>query len=490
MSLFTPLVTLVLLAGFALAMIAVSIERNRDRGLGQFLVAGRSVSTLAGAVSVASTWIWAPALFLAAQKAYQQGVAGLMWFTVPNVGCLVLFAFLARRVRRLFPDGFTLPQYVAQRCDRRTHVVYLFSFLSLQVCSLAVQLIAGASLLATLGSLPYGVGVVLLALTFTSYSLLEGLRASIRTDLLQMMIIAGGLLVIVPPAIVQGGGTAALSAGLAGASGKFGNPFDPWVAYSFGITVTIGLLSGPVGDQQHWQRAFAFRPGSEFKGYLWAAAIFAVVPLTLGLLGFLAAGNPTAAPAVADGTLPAQQVGPAVINALLPPWCLAVFMVMLLAGLASTGDSALCAGGSLVAVDIYRRYVNTDADDRKVLAVSRWALVLMAAAAVGIALIPGVTILTLFLFYGTLRSATFVPTLWLLFRRHVPAWGIFWGVSAAVLVGLPCYLTGQFTGTVHLKVAANIGIVVISFLIPLIAVRSAGNAVKASGPLSATQGPR
>jgi len=57
-------------------------------------------------------------------------------------------------------------------------------------------------------------------------------------------------------------------------------------------------------------------------------------------------------------------------------------------------------------------------------------------------------------------------------------------------VGLPCYLTGQFTGTVHLKVAANIGIVVISFLIPLIAVRSAGNAVKASGPLSATQGPR
>jgi Na+/proline symporter len=469
MSLFTPLLTLGLVGSFALAMIAVSIHRQHDRGLGQFLVAGRSVPTLVGAASVASTWIWAPALFLAAQKAYQQGAAGLMWFTVPNVACLVLFAFLARRIRRLFPDGFTLPQYVAHRCDPRTHLVYLFSFLALQVCSLAVQLIAGASLLAAMGNVPYPAGVLLLAVTFTSYSLLDGLRTSIRTDLLQMLIIAAGLVVIVPPAITHGGGTTALVKGLAGASGTFGNPFDPWVAYSFGITVTIGLLSGPVGDQQHWQRAFAFRPGSEFRGYLAGAAIFAVVPLSLGMLGFLAAGNPAAAPAVAGGQLPAQQVGPEVIRTLLPPWSLAVFLVMLLAGLASTGDSALCAGGSLVAVDIYRRYLNPSAADDQVLSVSRWALVIMAAGAIGIALIPGVTILSLFLFYGTLRSATFVPTLWLLFGRRVPAGGIFWGVTAAALVGLPCYLAGQFTGSIHLKVAANLGIVLISYLIPLAA---------------------
>ena len=34
---------------------------------------------------------------------------------------------------------------------------------------------------------------------------------------------------------------------------------DPWVAYSFGIPVTIGLPSGPIGDQQHWQRAYALK---------------------------------------------------------------------------------------------------------------------------------------------------------------------------------------------------------------------------------------
>ena len=56
--------------------------------------------------------------------------------------------------------------------------------------------------------------------------------------------------------------------GFDGFNGKYGSIFDPHVAYSFGITVTIGLMSGPVGDQQHWQRAFAFEDGKAFKGYL------------------------------------------------------------------------------------------------------------------------------------------------------------------------------------------------------------------------------
>ena len=138
---------LAVVAGFGAVMLTASAVRRRAPGLDQFLVANRSVGTVVGAMSVASTWIWAPALFIAAQKAYQQGLPGLMWFTVPNVGCLVLFAFVASRIREVFPQGYTLPQYVATRFNARTHVAYLFCFLALQICSMGVQLIAGAALL-------------------------------------------------------------------------------------------------------------------------------------------------------------------------------------------------------------------------------------------------------------------------------------------------------------------------------------------------------
>ena len=463
------------MTGFGVAMFAVSVARRHSSTLDIFLVADRRVGVLVGAMSVASTWIWAPALFIAAQKAFQQGLPGLMWFTVPNVGCLILFAFLASRIRRVFPRGYTLPQYIATRFDTKTHAVYLFSFLSLQVCSLAVQLIAGAALLNAMSGTPYIVGVLVLAVMFTSYSLVDGLRSSIRTDLAQMLIIVVGMVILVPLAVIKGGGIPALKAGLGGVTGQFGNIFDPYVAYTFGITVTIGLMSGPVGDQQHWQRAFAFREGKEFHGYLLGAFIFATVPLTMSLLGFLAAGNHGVAPSVVAGDVAAQQVGPEVIRTVLPSWGLFAFMVMILSGLASTGDSALCAGGSLVAVDLYKRYVNPHSSDEKALNVSRLAVLGMAVASVGIALIPGITILSLFLFYGTLRSSTLMPTLVILFRKKVAPWGIFWGVALAIGFGLPLYLIGVIRGNVDLKVAANIGIVIISLVFPLLSSAFAGN---------------
>ena len=74
-------------------------------------------------------------------------------------------------------------------------------------------------------------------------------------------------------------------------TGAFATSSIHGVAYSFGITVTIGLMAGPVGDQQHWQRAFSFQKGKEFRGYLLGALIFAVVPITMSLLGFIRCGQ-------------------------------------------------------------------------------------------------------------------------------------------------------------------------------------------------------
>ncbi len=456
-----------LIAGFGIVLLTASLVRRYSRGLELFLVSQRSVGVLVGAMGVAASWIWAPSLFIAAQKSYQQGLPGILWFTVPNVAALMLFSILASRIRSIFPNGYTLPEFIASRFDAKTHLAYLFSFLSLQVCSLAVQLIAGASMLQSLSGTPYKPAVVILALVCASYSLIDGLHSSIRSHVLQLIIIYVGLAALVPPAVFSAGGAAAILNGLAGHSGKFTSVFDPHVAYTFGITVTIGLLSGPVGDQKFWQRAFAFGEGKVVKGYLLGAALFAVVPITMSLLGFIAAGDPAAAPEVAAGAISAQQVGPEVIRNLLPWWGLVLFVLVVLGGLTATGDSSLCAGGSLIAIDIYRRYIDPDAADSSMLTVSRVAVLGICAASIGVALIPGITILALFLFYGTLRSATLMPTILALYSRGLSSGGLFWGILPAILLGIPAYVYGELSNNVDVKVAANIGIVVISAMIPV-----------------------
>ena len=109
----TQTLVLSILTSFGIVMLTVSLVRRYSRGVELFLVSKRSVSTIIGAMSVAATLIWAPSLFLAAQKAFQQGLPGVMWFTAPNVACLALFSILAARIREVFPRGYTVPEYIA-----------------------------------------------------------------------------------------------------------------------------------------------------------------------------------------------------------------------------------------------------------------------------------------------------------------------------------------------------------------------------------------
>jgi hypothetical protein len=66
-----------------------------------------------------------------------------------------------------------------------------------------------------------------------------------------------------------------------------------------------------------------------------------------------------------------------------------------------------------------------------------------------------------------------MPTLLILFNARVTAPGIFRGVVLAILLGLPAYLIGEWTGSIHLKVGANIGILLVSLAVPLWCARQA-----------------
>ena len=59
----------------------------------KYLVA-RGLNSASYAKSIASTWIWAPALFVSSQIAYQYGLSGFLMFLIPNVLTLLIFGFV------------------------------------------------------------------------------------------------------------------------------------------------------------------------------------------------------------------------------------------------------------------------------------------------------------------------------------------------------------------------------------------------------------
>ena len=104
--------TLIVLLTYAAVMLVVTVlMTKKENNIERFCVGNRNTGWMISALSIAATWIWAPALFTSTENAYTKGFAGLFWFLVPNVLCLILFIPFAKRIREEMPVGITSVSY-------------------------------------------------------------------------------------------------------------------------------------------------------------------------------------------------------------------------------------------------------------------------------------------------------------------------------------------------------------------------------------------
>jgi len=418
----------ILLAYAAVMLLATVTLTRKEKGVEGFCVGDRNAGWLLSSLSIAATWVWAPALFTSTENAYMKGFAGLFWFLVPNVLCLVIFIPFAKQIRREMPFGITLSGYMAEKYQSvGVKRVYLFQLIGLSVLSTGVQLLAGSKILSSVTGLPFWAVTVILAVIGYSYSQFSGIRASIMTDAIQIIFMLAVCAAFVFSGIRQTGGDSLLR-GLAGYDGTYGSIISPAgldVFLGFGLPTAIGLISGPFGDQSFWQRVFSIKERYIGRAFLIGALVFGVVPLSMGILGFLGAG---AGYQVQD----AAVINFEIISWLFPAWAAVPFLFMIVSGLLSTVDSNLCAVSSLT----------TDIVKGNNLKITKAAMLMLLAAGIGIANIPGLTVTHLFLFYGTLRASTLLPTVMTLKGVKLKADGIIAGVIIALCLGLPVFACG------------------------------------------------
>lgn len=445
---------------FAVMTSIVVCLRKRRTTKEEFLAAGHSAPWLLTAFSMAATWVWAPSMFTAAEKAYTQGFAGMFWFVVPNILTMILFAFFANKMRKLRPDGWTFSDYIREKYSKRAHNMFLVESFGLQICSLAVQLLAGATIFHKITGLPFFTTTLILAIVPLCYSLTNGIRGSVTTDFAKMGFIALVLLLGLP-IMTANVGFDTLVHGLGGITGDYSHLFDTTgiaVMLSFGLPTTIGLLSGTFGDQMFWQRVFCVKQDKVKRTMISAAFIFGIVPTSLACFGLFAAG---AGLDIAD----TQLVNVGAVIAFLPRWFLYLFFIMILAGLISTVDSIFCAVSSVAGHDVVMRLSDGKADGESVtingktyssINIARMVMVIVCVLAIAVANIPGLTITYLFLFYGTLRSSVMLPTIFAINGKRMTERGIFYGIMASIVVGLPIFAIGNLNGNVPMIVTGSL----------------------------------
>ena len=190
------------------------------------------------------------------------------------------------------------------------------------------------------------------------------------------------------------------------------------------------------------------------------AALFIVVPLSLSLLGFVAANNDVSAGWMVTNS---QLIGPIAVSQLLPPFMTVVFSLMLLSGLCSTLDSVLCAMSSLSSVAWAGSATEDQINEHGMgkVSIARVSMLVTAVIGLGIASIPNLQIVHLFLFYGTWRASTMIPTVLSLYWDRLNSKAVFTAILASLTFGAPIYAAGALLKNPHLSVLGSILVLLI-----------------------------
>lgn len=333
---------------------------NQDK----FLVA-RGLHSASYAKSIASTWIWAPALFVSSQIAYQYGLAGFLMFLIPNVLTLWIFGFLCDK----YDINFSTAVETVKKVGKVQQAEHLTITSALLIGSTFVQILGIHALL----SQWFGVPRVFSALAILGLSLLiiwgKGLKACIKTDAFkyEIIFICGLALVFCTD------NHSALN-------------FDGHLDFnlltlflSFGLPTAIGLLSAPYADTTFWQRANSIERDERFKTFFLAGAFFALIPMLFAIIGFSAS------------TTDNWQLQ----NFATSSFLMTLLAVAVLSALIATVDSNLCAVGALA---------KKGKENVTIIGFCALLTVLFCW-------LDNLTIVDLFLLYGTLRTVASVPTI-------------------------------------------------------------------------------
>ena len=236
----------------------------------------------------------------------------------------------------------------------------------------------------------YVIGILAMALITGTYTVIGGLRAVIITDVIQsVLMLVGGLLLAGFMYSKIGGWGAMVSADAAQNGGlerlhlynPSNHPQLPWSGVVTGLMVLHFYYWG--ANQFIVQRTLAARSDSEARMGIISAGFFKL------LIPFFSIGCGIAAwyYYASEGKIVAQDaVFLELLGDLVAPVGLGLVGLIaagVFGAILSSIDSMLNSGATLVTFDIYKRYVNPDADDQKLVKVGRfWVLFFLCLAAV------------------------------------------------------------------------------------------------------------
>ncbi|WFD33089.1 hypothetical protein MSPP1_004146 [Malassezia sp. CBS 17886] len=277
------------------------------------------------------------------------GILGLAAYSFATIAPVWAFGFCGPLIRRLYPDGFTLSEYIRRRYGWPIGVFSALVFIGFMFCFMIVELNTYGSIVNTIAGVNKIVAPLIIAITTTIYTAYGGFKASLWTDNFN----AVAVVVFIIIGVVTFATKLEIQSGAVDASGllraqKLGG--ELW------YILPVSIAFSQMFNQGFWQRAFASKNNTQ----LYASVLLASLPLfaivfIVGMAGPLALWTGVQPP-ISDDDDGSDALFKALV--VMPNWVQAI--VLVLAGVLSSSayDTFQSAQISVIESDLFLGRVN------------------------------------------------------------------------------------------------------------------------------------
>lgn len=392
---------LTLLIVYSVAQIGLGIWIGRRvKTTSDFFVASRRLGPWLLFSTLLAANVGAGSTVGAAGLAYRDGLSAWWWVGSAGLGSLVLAFWVGPKIRQLAAthDLRTVGDFLEWRYGPKVRAIVAALLWLNTLTILAGQLIALAFVLNAVAGVPKIVGCLIGGAVMTTYFVAGGLLSSAAVNLVQLVVLLVGFSVALPLTLTAVGGLETLRA--AAPAGDF------WSFWQGGGSGWIYLaMLGPsfFVSPGLVQKVYGARDGRTVRIGVGLNAIalmlFAFMPTLLGMM----------ARVLHPGLENRELALPMLLTQDLPPLVGSLGLAALFSAEVSTADAILFMLATSLSQDLYRRFLNPVADDRRVLTVARAAAIGGGIAGVLLAIVAETIIGALTIFYTLMTVILFVP---------------------------------------------------------------------------------
>ncbi len=419
----------VVLAVIVIALLAVAVYRTSlVKTKADYLVAGRSLPAFVLVLTLLTSWIGAGSLFAGAENAYKNGFAALWQAGGGWLGLLLIY-FIAPRARKF--AQFTLPDLLEARYNQTARVLGTIAILFAYVGITSYQFKGGGNVLHLIfpDTVTPELGTYLIAAFVIITTALAGMSSVAYMDVAIGSLVTVICIIAAPMLFFKAGGWAGLHAALPESHFQFLGNLTLVHALEYLVPTMLLML----GNQVMYQKFFSAKSEKAARisviGWILGTLLLETLIVAIAVFG-------SALYRTGEVAQHPYEIIPYTARHGLPALMGALLLGAVFAKVISTASNYLFSPATNLVNDVFVRYISPNASNKRVLIVSRLAVVLLGCWALYQA-IYAQSILAKMLYAYTIYSAALTPVVLAAFySKRVTAWGAVAAIASGTVVTL------------------------------------------------------